>query len=600
MLLLLCLGFLHGLGYLILQPAWEHYDEPGHFEYAWMAAQNKGQLAPGGFDNEIRARIQKSMVATGFFHRRGMSVPPAAVGEPIWIGIPQVGDPPVYYVLAGTILRLLAGFSTETMLLGGRLFSLFLFPVVIWMAWLVGGLWFPQPRWRWLLPFAVAALPALADLMSALNNDSLAIAFLSVYLYFALRALKTGLTLPSAILLLLFSAASYFIKASVWICLGLTPLLFILSLRKPLLRWGILLLALAGIVVAVFQWGDAALWLRNTWQTSPTLLPGQGNPALHLVSQPGRHQEVSQALPSASLSQIAGQPVTLQALAWTNAPCTFSPLRLQVIHTNQAITTLSLPPQALGPQPQPLTAVLQVPAGARRVVVTASIPPECNTSLQLDDIALLPGDGAAGTPNLLRNAAGDAAWPFLDHRVIQFLARVDPRLPDGFQWMIYSLDFSGNLSLYKQVAQTLLNSFWARFGWGQIGLLDGRLYYLLAAFSLLALAGLAFSGLRARRHLPLPLIVWVAALLLLSGGFAWFTSVSMGSLTGRAFLPVARFIFPAVILIQGIHVAGLRGLARLGDDRLEKVSGILFAGAMILLVFWSFFSVRAYYVSVLN
>ncbi len=41
--LVLCVAALQGLLYVFLLPPWQHYDEPTHFEYAWLIA-NRGHL----------------------------------------------------------------------------------------------------------------------------------------------------------------------------------------------------------------------------------------------------------------------------------------------------------------------------------------------------------------------------------------------------------------------------------------------------------------------------------------------------------------------------------------------------------------------------
>ena len=40
---ILLLGLVHDLVYILFVPLWQHYDEPAHFEYAWLIA-NRGSL----------------------------------------------------------------------------------------------------------------------------------------------------------------------------------------------------------------------------------------------------------------------------------------------------------------------------------------------------------------------------------------------------------------------------------------------------------------------------------------------------------------------------------------------------------------------------
>ena len=94
--LILGLGLLHGLIYILLVPPWQHYDEPAHFEYVWLLAHRKGLPLRGEFDQPMRTEVAASMLKYNFF--RGMDLLPdlEARNEAVWIGISQVGDPPLY------------------------------------------------------------------------------------------------------------------------------------------------------------------------------------------------------------------------------------------------------------------------------------------------------------------------------------------------------------------------------------------------------------------------------------------------------------------------------------------------------------------------
>ena len=85
--LILALGLLHGLLYVFLVPPWQHYDEPTHFEYAWLLANRSGLPKPGDYDQNMRRAVAVSMVEHNFF--RGMNFLPDlnVQNEPIWIGL---------------------------------------------------------------------------------------------------------------------------------------------------------------------------------------------------------------------------------------------------------------------------------------------------------------------------------------------------------------------------------------------------------------------------------------------------------------------------------------------------------------------------------
>ena len=88
--LILALGLLNGLLYIFFVPPWQHADEPGQFEYAWLVANRSSLPKPGDYDQTMRRAVAISMLEHNFF--RGMSFLPDlnVQNEPVWIGISQL------------------------------------------------------------------------------------------------------------------------------------------------------------------------------------------------------------------------------------------------------------------------------------------------------------------------------------------------------------------------------------------------------------------------------------------------------------------------------------------------------------------------------
>ena len=80
LLIILALALLHGLLYVFLVPPWQHYDEPQHFEYAWLLAERDRRPQPGDYDFEMRRAVAQSMLAHAFF--RNWSSLPDLSGSP--------------------------------------------------------------------------------------------------------------------------------------------------------------------------------------------------------------------------------------------------------------------------------------------------------------------------------------------------------------------------------------------------------------------------------------------------------------------------------------------------------------------------------------
>jgi len=105
--LFLFLGLSIGLIYVFSVPPWMHYDEPGHFEYAWLIANKPGLPSEGDYDQNLRRQISASIIEEDIEGYTGMTTDPLQIDEPISIWVTHIGNhPPTYYLLASLPLRL--------------------------------------------------------------------------------------------------------------------------------------------------------------------------------------------------------------------------------------------------------------------------------------------------------------------------------------------------------------------------------------------------------------------------------------------------------------------------------------------------------------
>src|SRR4051794_38397252 len=67
--IVLIVAFLQGLLYLLLLPPWQHYDEPTHFEYAWLIANQSGFpfSIPHEVNQDMRREVAASMMQHNFY-----------------------------------------------------------------------------------------------------------------------------------------------------------------------------------------------------------------------------------------------------------------------------------------------------------------------------------------------------------------------------------------------------------------------------------------------------------------------------------------------------------------------------------------------------
>ncbi|MCK4899970.1 MAG: hypothetical protein KAS38_14415, partial [Anaerolineales bacterium] len=65
--IVLMVGLIHGLIYIFIMPPWQHYDEPNHFEYAWLIANRETLPNTGDYDQSMHKSVAASMIEHNFF-----------------------------------------------------------------------------------------------------------------------------------------------------------------------------------------------------------------------------------------------------------------------------------------------------------------------------------------------------------------------------------------------------------------------------------------------------------------------------------------------------------------------------------------------------
>ncbi|HEX7973597.1 MAG TPA: DUF2142 domain-containing protein, partial [Anaerolineales bacterium] len=331
--LALLLGGLLGLLYVFFIPPWQHYDEPNHFEYAWLLAHSTGLGRPSESDPGLVKNVLASMAAHGFYQDAGSQPDPSAPDLPASVpGYSQLEEPPLYYTLASLPMRLFPPSEIEAQLYAGRLVSWLLFLVTIVAAWgAVQELVPPGSDLRWMTPLGVALLPGFVDGMTSLNNDVGAAAIFSLFLWASLRLVRRGFSWVNFAWAVILAALCYFTKSTAFIAL---PVLFVVLLfallRGPRRKWawGLLVFGLLAGLAASLTWDDAAIWYRATSQSSPTrstgLPAGPGSYVFRLDASapvtPDWLVPLFQPVPLEAGFALRGQPVTLGAWIWASQP----------------------------------------------------------------------------------------------------------------------------------------------------------------------------------------------------------------------------------------------------------------------------------------
>jgi hypothetical protein len=574
--IVLLLALIHGLIYVAMMPPWEHYEEPTHFEYAWLIASRGSLPQYPAYDQDKRRQIAMSMVKHGFFEKRPIVPNLDAVDEPIWIGVNVSGALPLYHILIAAPLRLLANADVDVQLYAARLVSLMLYVLTVWIACLVARELVPPGHvLRYAFPAVIALVPGFADLMTAVNND--------------------------------VGATFVFTKSTVLVAAPLAVLAIGLALCRPRWRgllWAVFLGALFCAAISLLSWGDASLWYRFSSQESATQASRTdapvGTKVIALEAAPAAGgAAVKQPLLTEEVERIRGKTVTLGAWVWASAPVR---LRLPALSFNDQPTAEWQ--ETVGVNPSFYAGRWVVPSDVKRITVILRADPTPGQNgpvmVYYDGIVLLEGNwpgeapptftdtqgvqvkwGGRGFINAIRNASAEDAWPWVRPWVQQLASR--------FPWSAHLsptlllasfLDLQHTGLNYSYTVWRLFTTFWGSFGWGGI-LLPGTWYNGLAVATALGVLGTALGAGRRYCTWALPwqnAIIWLA----LAGLALWGPVVLRGlfsTLDARAYFPTARYGYPAILPTILVVTAGWQMLLR----RWPRLSVLLLAGGLVAL-----------------
>jgi hypothetical protein len=583
-------------------PPWQHYDEPGHFEYAWLIANRLKIPQVGDYDQNMRLAVGKSLIDSSFF-APGTQPNLTDPSQPIWIGVSQLVDPPLYYVTEAIPLFILRGTSINLQLYIGRIVSLLFLLLTIYSGYKLTQELTPiNHPLQWMVPLFISLLPAFVEFMTAVNDFVAAISLFSLWLWISVKLIKR-FSLKFAGILILLTLACILTQKILYPILVYLPIVFLLSIipiKWKYLAWITIAVASCAVMVLVFDWGDAALWLRANYQDFPSRTHIQGTTNDDYVLQgkaytdstwgqqhPSWNSGFFQLVPIDISKQLQGKTVTIGAWVWSDknvhgyGPGLNSLLQFQD-------RWLGFQQESLDGNPKFIASVIQIPENQERLQIwlrTTTIENQ-DAIIYYDGVILVEGawpvdvqpqftdkDGSKGIwgnrpfTNLVRNAQFQHAWPYMEPKISKILSnKIQDLNPIHISSLIsLFLDIPGTKWYTETTGDVVFHTFWASFGWGQVPLISNPTwlhpYDLLLFITLPGIIGAFLTGLelfklRWNEFGFLFIIIIVTVLVALFYG----VYIMGGALRYRAYIPTARYVYPAIIPISLFLVIGWHGL----------------------------------------
>ena len=567
---LLLIAALNGLLYVFVVPPWEHNDEPGNFEYAWMFANMPGRREEwvGKNDPQFRREVASSMVEEGFFEHHPVGRPNLiALDQEVWIGLQQTAGLPFYFWLASLPLRLLRYTDIVLQLYAARLVSWFLFCLTVYFSIRVNRELNWHAKWGESLPLLFALFPSFVDKMTAVNDDVGAVAFFTLFLWFGVRIWKSGISPLNLLGLIASTLLCVLTKRNVWVSvpLGILLLLMVFLRRWKWVQWSFLgaMFLIVPAMLFSFDYRTPAYFYAFGNQQLASVVRGQtlmGNWAAYLA--PGYHL-MHQPLPKDVAADVSMQSVRVGYWLWGRGQVASSPVRLLIDGQNV------LPNQAVSIPEKPLLIqhTLRLPASIQKLAIEVSVVIPEESELYLDCLFLVPESGSEtadpvprdgacthfslGSTHHVSNLVRNGSFEQTRLRLQPWLEKwVDEKFAFSITHLWAILDRYVGYPYLRGAGGHVFQTFWGRFGWGGVPLSGTNPYAVFVLLLFVLTVGNLIALVRERLQVPWDLIVFLflafGAILIMTlfrngGNWIWYEATPNARYLMPAFLPLALF-----------------------------------------------------------
>lgn len=594
---------------MFLVPPWMHYDEPGHFEYAWLIANQDEWPAEGDYDQYMRRELAASMQEHRFEEYTGVPTQITPIYEPMKLLIPQVGDSPLYYFLVSLPLRLVKHTDIAFQLYISRMVSLLMFLVTVCISWQVGRTLFGSEHpVSWILPAFLIAIPGFVDLMTAVNNDAMAIMSFSLFIWASSLMLLRGFSLWRFLFLFFSVLLCYFSKNTAWLAIPLSGLVLLFGIfrgkRQNFVWIGMALLIIAISLLAI-DWGNTvpihfstADGQKNLMRVSDQSAPSGEYVLRHTGAR--FHQTITQQ----GQNQIAGNRVTFSAWIWAEQE---TDIKYPVIgRLDTSTVVLSENKIHVNTVPTRYKATVEMPAGD--YVAWLTLFGASETPVYWDDITLIASDSSktAGSSetkhdNVIKNGSLEIGFPKLSDRVDWLLAKTE--LNVSTSQIVELFDYESSGWYLRTTASMFFKTFWGYFGWGAVPLLGKYAYQGLLILTILFSLVSLFFIVKKFKSIPKS-VVFIFGFIVLMQLFIVF-SRGAGSWYSMRYYPPARYFYPAIIPIVVYFSYGIYRLLDIfkpggktaNNQKIAtwRVQGLVLTVCMMVLIIWGIISIYSYY-----
>jgi hypothetical protein len=606
-----------GIIYIFLVPPWQHNDEPGKFEFAWLIANSPSPIKPGYFDQGMRREVASSMIEHGFFRDLNFSPSLITVNEPVWIGISQINEQPLYYYLAAIPLRFLRYTDITVQLYSARFISLLLYLFTVWIVLQASNELFSEEHLlSKTVPVFVAFLPGFVDLMTAVNDDVGAVAFMTLFFWASIRILKGGLNFPNIILLTVSILFCLFTKRTAWLALPLGLLVIYLGIFRAQITNAWLTtgaLSILGVLV-VFSWTNSspAYYYSFNNKSIPLVIEDtKAQAGERIISLSSDSLGFHQPLGRRGTQSLKGEWATLGMWAWASEQADISFPEIRVNGTdilNAGILELQVSPKFYSYS-------VFIPDDASAVVVVLKPgTKKSEVDIYFDCFVLLMGDFSSSKTaprpldvncsqvewddqlrkNYIRNASGEHVWPVLNEYISSL---IDQKYNFAFVNLFGVLDTQATWNYFSETSAHIFRTFWGKFGWGEVSLVGSKPYRFFLFLTLFAMIGWIFAFQKDRPHYFYSIIILLTLAVIGQTIMTLFRSAE--NWYNYVYTPNARYIYPSIFPISILINLGLWSLVQKHIRSKDQTIFLLmfFFLFMIILNGWAYYSLWDYYYS---